>query len=126
MSAPTREFRVTAEDAGARLDAFVGARAGVSRAAAAKLIAAGAVLVAGQPTTKSLRVEDGMRISVSLLEEGPATLEAEDIPVHVVYEDEQLLVVSKPAGLVVHPAPGHPSGTLVNALLARSGALPAR
>src|SRR5439155_1924348 len=49
----------------------------------------------------------------------------EDIPVHVVYEDEQLLVVSKPPGLVVHPASGHPSGTLVNALLARAGALPA-
>jgi 23S rRNA pseudouridine1911/1915/1917 synthase len=125
VSTQTREFRVSAKDAGARLDAFVGARAGVSRAAAAKLIASGAVTVERRIATKSLRVEAGMSVSVSLPEAAAATLEAEDIPVHVVYEDDNLLVVSKPAGLVVHPAPGHPSGTLVNALLARTGALPA-
>src|SRR5947207_4698659 len=119
MSAPAREFRVSAEDAGARLDAFVGGRAGVSRAVAAKLIAAGDVTVAGRPATKSQRVEEGMRVSISLPDAASTTLEPEDIPVQVVYEDQQLLVVSKPAGLVVHPAPGHPSGTLVNALLAR-------
>lgn len=125
MSAPAREFRVSAEDAGARLDAFVGARAGVSRAAAAKLIASGDVKVGERAATKSLRVEEGMRVSVSLPDVAVPTLDAEDIPVRVVYEDDNLLVVSKPAGLVVHPAPGHPSGTLVNALLARAGALPA-
>lgn len=125
MSAPAHEIRVTAEDAGARLDAFVGARAGVSRAVAAKLIAAGAVTVGGRPATKSLRVEEGMAVVVALPPAATATLDAEDIPITVVYEDEHLLVVSKPPGLVVHPAPGHPSGTLVNALLARAGALPA-
>jgi 23S rRNA pseudouridine1911/1915/1917 synthase len=125
VSTPTRELVVSAKDAGARLDAFVGARAGVSRAVAAKLITAGAVTIGGRVPTKSLRVEEGMSVSVSVPEVASTSLEAEDIPVAVVYEDDHLLVVSKPAGLVVHPAPGHPSGTLVNALLARAGALPA-
>src|SRR2546430_4775341 len=106
MSAPRREFRVSAEDAGARLDAFVGARAGVSRAVAAKLITTGDVTVGGRTATKSQRVEEGMSVAVSLPEAAATTLEAEDIPLTIVYEDEQLLVVSKPAGLVVHPAPG--------------------
>ena len=101
------------------------ARAGVSRAAAAKLIAAGAVSIEGALATKSLRVEEAMRVSVSIPEHESAVPQAEEIPVRVVFEDEHLLVVSKPAGLVVHPAPGHSSGTLVNALLARAGAAPA-
>ena len=97
----------------------------MSRAAAAKLIAAGSVLVDGRAATKSLRVEDAMRVSVSIPEHESAVPQAEEIPVRVVFEDEHLLVVSKPAGLVVHPAPGHSSGTLVNALLARAGGAPA-
>ena len=125
MSAPPRELLVSADDAGTRLDAFVSARAGVSRAAAAKLIAAGAVSVEGALATKSLRVEEAMRVSVSIPEHVSAVPQAEEIPVRVVFEDEHLLVVSKPAGLVVHPAPGHSSGTLVNALLARAGGVPA-
>src|SRR5437588_8896331 len=110
MSAPRREFRVSAEDAGTRLDAFVGARAGVSRALAAKLITAGDVTVGGRTATKSQRVDEGMSVAVSLPQAEETALEAEDIPVAIVYEDDHLLVVSKPAGLVVHPAPGHPSG----------------
>jgi len=125
VSAPPRELLVSADDAGTRLDAFVSARAGVSRAAAAKLIAAGAVSIEGALATKSLRVEEAMRVSVSIPEHESAVPQAEEIPVRVVFEDEHLLVVSKPAGLVVHPAPGHSSGTLVNALLARAGAAPA-
>jgi len=125
VSAPPRELLVSADDAGTRLDAFVSARAGMSRAAAAKLIAAGSVLVDGRAATKSLRVEDAMRVSISIPEHESAVPQAEEIPVRVVFEDEHLLVVSKPAGLVVHPAPGHSSGTLVNALLARAGGAPA-
>jgi 23S rRNA pseudouridine1911/1915/1917 synthase len=83
------------------------------------------VTVDGRQATKSTRLEAGMAVHVSVPPEAITTLAAEDIPVTIVYEDEHLLVVSKPAGLVVHPAPGHPSGTLVNALLARAGALPA-
>jgi len=126
VSAQQREFRVTPDEAESRLDAFVAARAGISRAAAAKLISAGSVLVDGRATTKSSsRVGVGMRVAVSLPEAQDAAPQPEDIPIPIVFEDDHLLVVSKPAGLVVHPAPGHSSGTLVNALLARVGAGPA-
>jgi 23S rRNA pseudouridine1911/1915/1917 synthase len=119
-----REFRATASEAGARLDAAVAAWAGISRASAAKLIASGDVLVGGRPAAKSQRVEEGMLVSVEVTEHDDAPPGPEAIPIPIVYEDESLVVVSKPAGLVVHPAPGHDSGTLVNALLARAGAQP--
>jgi 23S rRNA pseudouridine1911/1915/1917 synthase len=126
VSERRREFVVSADEAGTRLDAFVAAHAGVSRAAAARSISEGSVRVDGKPASKSLRVLNGMSIAVSLREsDDEAGPKPEDIPVRIVYEDEQLLVVSKPAGLVVHPAPGHASATLVNALLARDGAAPA-
>jgi len=119
------EFRATASDAGARLDAAVATWAGISRASAVKLIENGKVLVGERAATKSQRVEEGMLVRVELDEPGQTAPAPEDIPIPIVYEDEFLVVVSKPAGLVVHPAPGHPSGTLVNALLARAGATPA-
>jgi 23S rRNA pseudouridine1911/1915/1917 synthase len=125
VSAQQREFRVSPDEAGSRLDAFVAARAGVSRAAAARMIEGGSVLVDGGSASKSRRIEGGMRIDVSLPAVEEARPQPEDIKVPVVFEDDYLLVVSKPAGLVVHPAPGHASGTLVNALLARAGAKPA-
>jgi 23S rRNA pseudouridine1911/1915/1917 synthase len=125
VSKPPRELVVSAEEAGTRLDAFVAARAEISRAAAAKLIAEGSVSVERGRAAKSMRVESGQRVSVVLPETPQLSPAAEDISVPVVYEDEHLLVVSKPPGLVVHPAPGHEAGTLVNALLARAGAAPA-
>jgi 23S rRNA pseudouridine1911/1915/1917 synthase len=108
------EFVVGPAEAGERLDVLVARIAGLSRSAAAKL----SVLVDDNAAAKSTRVEEGMRLIVQLPDK-PAPPAAEDVPVSVVFEDEYLLVVSKPAGLVVHPAPGHASGTLVNALLAR-------
>jgi 23S rRNA pseudouridine1911/1915/1917 synthase len=125
VSAHRRELVVSDDDAGTRLDAFVASRAGITRAAAAKLIADGAVLVEGAPAAKSARVERGRRVTVSFPARPAVIPSAEEIAVPIVYEDESLIVVSKPAGLVVHPAPGHESGTLVNALLARAGATPA-
>lgn len=115
---PRKVEFVAAEDDAGRLDTVLAARASISRAQAVRLIADGAVTADGRPATKSLRVRAGMRIEASVPDEpdGPA---AEDIPLRVVYEDAALLVVAKPPGLVVHPAPGHRSGTLVNALLAR-------
>ncbi|HEV2686532.1 MAG TPA: S4 domain-containing protein, partial [Actinomycetota bacterium] len=107
MSAQQREFRVSPDEAESRLDSFVAARAGVSRAAAAKLISAGSVLVDDGLATKSQRLEAGMRVTVTVSEAEIAAPQAEDIPVPIVFEDDHLLVVSKPAGLVVHPAPGH-------------------
>ena len=115
-----------AERAGDRLDVVVAGFAGVSRSHAARLIDDGRVRVNGKTEQRSARLAVGDRIEIELSEE--PTIQSpspEKIAVPVVYEDEWLLVVAKPAGLVVHPAPGHPSGTLVNALLARTGrALP--
>jgi 23S rRNA pseudouridine1911/1915/1917 synthase len=108
---------------GERLDVAVSAAAGVSRSQAARMIDAGAVRVSGVARPRSYRVESGERLRIEL-PAAPPTPAPEAIDVPVVYEDEWLLVVAKPAGLVVHPAPGHPSGTLVNALLARAGRLP--
>ena len=101
-----------------RLDSFLSeAVPDLSRAAAARLIEEGHVLVDGRPASKSLRLTGCERVSVTLPE--PETVDAvpQDIPLDVVYEDDDVIVVNKPSGLVVHPAPGHPDGTLVNALL---------
>jgi len=111
------------ERAGERLDVAVSRASGVSRSQAARLVDAGAVRVGGVVRPRSYRVEAGDRLEIEAPDPAPPPA-PEDIPVPVVYEDEWLLVVAKPAGLVVHPAPGHPSGTLVNALLARAGRLP--
>lgn len=121
---PLVEFVVDESEGDRRLDAVVAERCGVSRTVAARLVASGVATVNGERLAKSARVQAGARVQVDVPEadEGP---QAEEIPIQVVFEDESLLVVSKPAGLVVHPAPGHPSGTLVNALLARAGRLPA-
>ncbi len=100
-----------------RLDTWLARRLDLSRTRAARLVEQGLVRVEGQPVKKSAPVEAGQRVEVEIPAPEPVTLEAEDIPLAVVYEDDALLVVDKPAGLVVHPAPGHPRGTLVNALL---------
>lgn len=107
------------EDAGMRLDAFLAARLPeLSRSRAASLVQEGRVTVNGRPASKSCRLTGGETLSVSLPEQPADTaLTAQDIPLDVVYEDDDVIVVNKPAGLVVHPAPGHPDGTLVNALL---------
>ena len=111
------------EDAGVRLDAFLAARLPeLSRSRAASLVQEGRVTVNGRPVSKSCRLSGGETLSVSLPEQPADTaLTAQDIPLDVVYEDDDVIVVNKPAGLVVHPAPGHPDGTLVNALLHHCG-----
>ena len=112
----------TENHSGKRLDAFVAEAAeGVSRAAAARLIESGAVLVDGRPAAKSLRLAGTETVSLTPPEPAPADAAPQDIPLDVVYEDADVIVVNKPAGLVVHPAPGHPDGTLVNALLHHCG-----
>ncbi len=110
------ELDVVTGDAG-RLDRFLAARLTLSRTRVQKLIEDGHVAVDGRPAKKSETVESGSRIVVTLPPPEPVDIEAEDLPLEVVYQDEVLLVVNKPAGMVVHPAPGHHSGTLVNALL---------
>jgi 23S rRNA pseudouridine1911/1915/1917 synthase len=111
-----------AEVTGRRLDEVLAELAGVSRARAARWAAAGVVEVDGRARPKSHRLRGGERLAWAPPAAPPAGGPlAEDLPLTVRYEDDRLLVVAKPAGLVVHPGPGHPTGTLVNALLGRSG-----
>jgi 23S rRNA pseudouridine1911/1915/1917 synthase len=105
--------------AGGRLDAVVtAALAELTRAAVQRLIGEGRVRVDGLVAAKAgLKLRGGERVEVDVPAPVAVTLEAEAIPLVVLYEDEHVIAVDKPAGLVVHPAPGHPRGTLVNALL---------
>ena len=113
-----RTLQVNPENAGARLDAFLAEQLeDVTRSAAAKLCAGGAVTREGKPLAKNYRLTGGETIDVVLPDPEPMDAVAQDIPLDVVYEDADVIVVNKPKGLVVHPAPGHPDGTLVNALL---------
>jgi 23S rRNA pseudouridine1911/1915/1917 synthase len=102
---------------GGRLDRFVSDRLELSRTRVQGLLADGRITVDGRPAKKSEAVEPGMCVAVVVPAAVPVQIEAEDLPIEVVYEDPYLAVVNKPAGMVVHPAPGHRSGTLVNALL---------
>lgn len=109
------EFTVT-EKSG-RLDQYIMNQTGFSRTKVQKLIKAGAVIVNGKPSKNSYQVEVGDQIVVQTVEEEEMSHEPENIPLDIVYEDDDLLVVNKPNGMVVHPAVGNPHGTLVNALL---------
>lgn len=113
-------FIVDEDDGGSRLDAYLSAQLPeLSRSRVQKAIKAGEVLVDGEPATKpARRVGEGERVAIAMSPPKPVEIAAEPIPLDVVYEDDHLLVVNKPAGMVVHPAPGHERGTLVNALLA--------
>ena len=113
-----RTFQVGSPSAGTRLDLFVaGACSDLSRSRIQKLIAEGAVRVDGGEARRAHHVRAGEEVTVEVSEPREIPLEAEAIPLSILYEDDELLAIDKPPGLVVHPAPGHPSGTLVNALL---------
>lgn len=110
-------FTADMSDAKKRLDVFVAERADISRSAAQKLTESGQVFVSGVAESKKYTVKDGDVIEFSIPEPEELKIEAECIPLDVVYEDGDIIVINKPQGLVVHPAPGNESGTLVNALL---------
>ena len=116
-------LQTSEEDRGTRLDAFL-ARSleELTRSAAAKAIEDGRVLVSGKAPSKSLKLTGNETIEFTPEEPAPIDAVPQDIPLDVVYEDDDVIVVNKPSGLVVHPAPGHPDGTLVNALLFHCGA----
>ena len=116
-----QELTATTEHAGLRLDAFLSADGGLTRSQAARLIEEGRVCVNGRAAAKSARLAGGETVTVDIPEVRDTALAPQDIPLDVVYEDEDVIVVNKPKGLVVHPAPGHPDGTLVNALLHHCG-----
>ena len=113
---------VCPEEEGQRLDGYIaGQLPQLTRSAVQKLLAEGNIQVQGTPAAKSLRVKEGWEVRVSLPEPEETTVLPQNIPLDIVYEDDDLLVVNKPKGMVVHPAPGNPDGTLVNALLAHCG-----
>ena len=118
MSTLTR----TADRPGERADAFL-ARVvpDLTRSAAQRLLEAGAVRLAGRPVRKNYRTAPGDVLEVDIPAPQPVDLVPQDIPLDIVYEDGDVIVVNKPVGMVVHPAPGHPDGTLVNALLYHCG-----
>lgn len=116
----TIELFVPSDDRGLRIDRFVAtAVADLSRSYVQQLIDEGRVTVDGRMVRPSLVLRGGERVLVQVPPPQPTHLQPEAIPLDLVYEDADIVVVNKPAGMVVHPAPGHASGTLANALLAR-------
>ena len=113
---------LTADQAGERLDAFL-ARSlpDLTRSAAQRLLEEGAVTLGGKPAKKNTKTAPGDVVEVTLPDPQPVEVVPQNIPLDIVYEDADVIVVNKPVGLVVHPAPGHPDGTLVNALLYHCG-----
>ncbi|HLW46473.1 MAG TPA: RluA family pseudouridine synthase [bacterium] len=111
-------FETAVPDDGRRLDVVVAARVpSLSRSRIARLADAGDVRVDGHPRKPAFRLRPGQSVEIAVPPPEPSGVRPEAIPLDIVLEDQDLLVVNKPAGLTVHPAPGHPSGTLVNALL---------
>ena len=108
---------IAPDDVGKRLDIFISEANSVTRSAAQRLIENELVTVNDHPAAKNYRLRPGDEVETELPEPVPLDAEPQDIPLDVVYEDADLLVVNKPKGMVVHPAPGNPDGTLVNALL---------
>ena len=114
--------KLAADRAGERADAFLARTLpGLTRSAAQRLLEQGAVTLNGAPARKNARLSPGDALEVALSAPEPVDVLPQSIPLDVVYEDGDVIVVNKPVGLVVHPAPGHPDGTLVNALLYHCG-----
>ncbi|MBS6372793.1 MAG: RluA family pseudouridine synthase [Oscillospiraceae bacterium] len=113
---------LTVQQSGERLDAFLARSVeGLTRSAAQRLLEDGAVTSCGKALKKNDRPAAGDVVEVLLPDPEPVDVLPQDIPLDVVYEDGDVIVVNKPVGMVVHPAPGHPDGTLVNALLFHCG-----
>ena len=117
MDEEIRTFTVTEEE---RLDILVAKAAGLTRSRAEGLIRGGCVRVGGEVRTKAgLRLKSGQPVELRIPQAAPSDVVPEDIDIDIVYQDDDVAVVFKPSGMVVHPAPGNESGTLVNALLAK-------
>ena len=116
MEGTTHKLTVP-EGEGGRLDSFIAEQLTLSRTRAQKLVASGMVLLNGRAAKKSEPVSAGAVVEVQVPPAESVEIEAEDLPLDIVFEDSALLVVNKAAGMVVHPAPGHRSGTMVNALM---------
>ena len=117
------DFIVEDVDAGKRLDSFLAEKntANYTRSFIGKMIEENLVLYNGKPSKASTKIKTGDRIELFEKEPEPLAVKGEEIPLEIVYEDDDLMVTNKPRGMVVHPAPGHTSGTLVNAVLSHAG-----
>lgn len=111
---------LTSDDDGVRLDAFISKNSDMSRSLVQKLIE-NSVTVNGKSVSKNYKVKKGDIIEIDIPEMEESSAFPENIPLDVVYEDSDIIVVNKPCGMVVHPSPGHPAGTLVNALMFHCG-----
>ena len=115
-------FKLTAEENGIRLDTFIAqALPDISRSAAQKLMDNGLVTLNGKTVKKNHKTTAGEVFEIELPEPEETDLVPQDIPLDIVYEDDDVILINKPRGMVVHPAPGHPDGTLVNALMYHCG-----
>lgn len=116
-----KTLTVTDEQAGKRTDVLLSEALGITRSAAERLIESTNVHIDGKSVTKSLKVSVGQSFEIEIPDPEPSEAVPEDIPLDIIYEDDDLIVINKPKGTVVHPAPGNTSGTLVNALLYHCG-----
>lgn len=114
-------LKLIIDDIGERLDTVVAEREKISRSAGAKLIEGGMVLVNGAPSVKNYKIRANDIIEVMHPQVEECHIEPQNIPLNIAYEDRDIIVINKPKGMVVHPAPGNPDGTLVNALLYHCG-----
>ncbi|MBE6644775.1 MAG: RluA family pseudouridine synthase [Ruminococcaceae bacterium] len=115
------KYLVTEKDRGVRLDVFISENTELSRSAAAKLIESGDATVNGRQAVKKYEMQLGDSVEIVMPEPEPSEALPENIPLDILYEDGDILIINKPSGMVVHPAPGNYTGTLVNALLYHCG-----
>lgn len=114
-----KEYIVSQEEKGKRLDAYISsANTDITRTSAQRLIENGNILVNGKNAKVSYKIQENDKISVEIPEPKQIELKAQNIPIEIIYEDSDIIVVNKPKGMVVHPANGNPDGTLVNAIMA--------
>ncbi len=115
------ELTLKAENIGQRIDTVIAESQGISRSAVVKLIESGAVLVNSAPVSKNYKLKDGDTVEIFYPDVKEYEVEPQNIPLDIIYEDDDVIVINKPSGMVVHPAPGNYDGTLVNALLYHCG-----
>ena len=114
-----KEYIVSQEEKGKRLDAYISsANTDITRTSAQRLIEDGNILVNGKNVKVSYKIQENDKISVEIPKPKQIELKAQEIPIEIIYEDKDIIVVNKPKGMVVHPANGNPDGTLVNAIMA--------
>ena len=110
--------KIISDNKGKRIDAYISEKEEITRTTAQRLIEDGNILVNGKKQKSSYKVSIGDIITIEEVEAKPIELKAQDIPIEIIYEDNDIIVVNKPKGMVVHPGNGNPEGTLVNAIMA--------